>query len=187
MEKFGAVGIDSSLFSPDLLKNGKKIIPLVKNFIQNKNNIFIFPEGEMCLFKHWDIKYKFQTGVAELVNKIAAKKNEVKIVPLGFAYKKGLSSIYIGQPVFIKKEGATTLFSKGNSDSAFFDKKLADFCSKTTNDFSPITENGIPIENKNVSDYIAGILCENLKACRFEAKNAFSKKENIEDKTIYAL
>lgn len=175
-EKLGAVGVDASLFSPNLVKNGKKIFLMIKEFIANKANIYIFPEGKMCAFKYLDPEYKFQTGVADIVSQITKRKKQVKVVPLGFAYEGKIGSIHIGEPIYFKKDGAHMLTTSGSVNSSFASKSYVDFFknSKEADDFRVITDHGKPVEDENISDYIAGVLCENLKICKSEAKKAIS-------------
>lgn len=178
LEKIGAVGIDASLFSPNLVKNGKKLFFLIKDFIADKSNIFIFPEGKMCAFKNLDPEYRFQTGVGDIINQISKKKNRVKVVPLGFAYNGKNNSIHMGEPIYFKKENGHILATSGSVKSNFASSSYADFFKKNTREdgYSLITKNGIPVEIEEAPDYVAGILCENLKICRDEAKKAISKE-----------
>jgi len=181
-EKLGAVGVDASLCSADGLKNGKKLLPTMKDFINDKANIFIFPEGKLAGTKHTKLEDRFQTGVAEMVYKFAQKKEQVKVVPLGFSYNKKsknlLSSIHIGEPVFFKKSGDNVLTTNGNiMNSEFASKDYINFFKKQSNeDFATLTEQGVPVSGKELPKYIAGVLCENLQICTAEAKKALPKK-----------
>lgn len=179
MEKLGSVGIDASLFGADSKKNARKLLPTIKEFVNNKTHLYIFPEGKMCAFKNLDLEYKFQTGIAETISKLTGAKKSVKVVPLGFAYnpkdKELLGSIHVGEPVYFKKQGQNILATKGNTDSPFASKAYANFFKKPNIDndgFNVITKEGVPVNGKDLPDYIAGILCENLKICREEAKKA---------------
>lgn len=179
-EKLGAIGIDASLFSSGGTQNAKKLISIMKDFIGDKVHIYIFPEGKMAGFKNKDLKEKFQTGVAEMVYKFVQKKEQVKVIPLGFAYNKKskplLSSINVGEPVLFKKDNDKILVTKGNMDSTFTDKNYINFFKRQADQtFATITEQGNPVIGRDLPNYIGGILCENLRICREEAKNLLPK------------
>lgn len=184
LEKVGSVGVDARLFSPNLIANGRTLVPLIKDFINNKSHIFIFPEGRMCAFNTLGLEYRFQTGVADIIGQIAKRKKQVKVIPLGFAYKGKVGSIHVGEPVYFKKDNSRMLVTKGNIDSQFASEKYTNFfkTNSEADDFKTITSDGKPVESEDIPDYVAGILCENLKICKEEAKKAISKsspKENI--------
>lgn len=172
-EKIGAVGIDADLYSNDNAKNARSLLPLLRGFMKDKVNIFIFPEGKLAGSKV-PLKQKFQHGVAEMINKLAGKKDEVNVVPLGFAYNKGskknLASIYIGEPVVFRKtcEGLTS--SAGNIKSDFASEHYKNFFLKDNLNDKVITDKGIPVKEKELPAYISGILCENLEICKKEAR-----------------
>ena len=176
MEKFGAIGINASLFNTNKSQNASTILSLLKDFVKNKSHIFVFPEGKMVYFNNVDLKYKFQTGIAELVYVATKIKKDVKVMPVGFYYNKQsenfLGSIYIGEPIIFKQENKKIFTTKGNIESEFATENYKKFFSniKSPSAFKEITEQGKPINLKNVSDYIAGILCENLEICKKEAK-----------------
>ena len=165
-ENFGAVGIDASITGGDKSSNAKAFFPLIKDFVRNKCNIFIFPEGRLAVRKDLDLHGRFQTGVANMINKILGVKKEVTVVPVGFAYGKGeqkdLTAMNIGTPIFVKRIGETTTVTKGDiekkSDSClynFFEKH------KEETDIA-ITSGGKPVPQNNIAEYLKTILCENL-------------------------
>lgn len=176
MEKFGAVGIDASLFNTKNKQNASPMLSLLKDFAKNKSHIFIFPEGKMVYFDNADLKYKFQTGIAEIVNAATKIKKDVKVMPVGFYYNKNskdfLGSIYLGEPVIFMQENKRIFTTKGNIDSGFANEAYKNFFSdiKSSLIFKEITDRGKSVESNEVSDYIAGILCENLGICKNEAK-----------------
>lgn len=174
-EKIGAVGIDASLFGADSTQNAKTLLPVMKRFIRDKAHIFVFPEGKMCIFDQLGLEYKFQTGIAEIVSGMAKAKKRVKVVPLGFAYRKDLGSIHIGEPVYFKRDGVNMLVTRGNIDSSFASNDYVDFFGKGAVDedkFKLLTAKGVPVVGKEVSDYVSGVLCENLRICIDEAAQA---------------
>lgn len=178
-EKLGAVGVDSRILQPSKTKNAKNLFPTIRSFINNKVNIFIFPEGKNGGFKKNSLQEKFQLGVAEIIHKAIQYKEQVKVIPIGFAYNKNLknspSCIHVGKPILFKKHGDSVLSTRGNIDSNFADKNYIAFFNKQfLQKFSTITEQGNPVTGKDLPNYIAGILCENLKICKEEAKNSLS-------------
>lgn len=172
-EKVGAVGIDADLYSNDNARNARALLPLLRGFMKDKVNIFIFPEGKLAGRKV-PLKQKFQQGAAEMINKLAGKKGEVNVVPLGFAYnngsKKNLASIHIGKPVVFRMTEHGLTSSKGNVDSEFASKHYKKFFLTDDSNGKVITDNGIPVEGKDLPAYISGILCENLDICKKEAQ-----------------
>lgn len=166
-ENFGAVGIDASLIGGDKGLNARAFLPLIKDFVRNKCNIFIFPEGRLAVRKDMDLHGRFQGGVASLINKILGIKKEVTVVPVGFAYGKGeqkeLTAMNIGTPIVVKRDGENTSITKGDIDKKkesslynFFDKH------KKVEDIT-ITSGGVPVTHNEVPDYLKTILCENLE------------------------
>ncbi len=105
-EKLGSVGIDASLSGGNKASNGRKMIQLMKEYIDGKSNIFIFPEGKNCIFKDRPLKERFQPGIASIISRLNLK-TDVSVVPLGFAYNKKnklLAAIEIGEPIIFKKD-----------------------------------------------------------------------------------
>lgn len=178
-EKFGAVGINANLFQAGKGKNKEKIKALINNFNQNKNHIFIFPEGKMGMFKDLDLKDKFQPGVGSMVKYSLLNKQQVKVVPVGFAYnydtEKFLGSIYVGEPIYFIKDKGSIAVNQANIDQGNATQSYKDFFDLTENDsshsnFKVITSNGKPVPIEDQTPYISGILCENLRICTMQAK-----------------
>ena len=180
-ENFGAVGIDANIFSRDKRTNSRAFLPLIKDFVKNKVNIFIFPEGKLAIFKDLDFDSRFQIGIAELINKVLGIKKEVNVVPVGFSYGKGknkaLTGIHIGEPVKFKRLGENTTTTSGNVlKSEFSNDKLKKFFEKHKEETETIiTDKGTPVKPAEVTDYIKGILVENLKICTKEAEKRITK------------
>ena len=178
-ENFGAVGIDANVVGGDKSVNARAFFPLIKDFVRNKCNIFIFPEGRLALSKELDLHGRFQSGVANLVNKILGIKKEVTVVPVGFAYGKGeqkeLNAMNIGTPIVVKRNGEVTTVTKGDVEKNpksclynFFDKR------RETADVT-ITSKGIPVPQSEVSGYLKTILCENLEINSILAEEKLKK------------
>jgi len=166
-ENFGAVGIDANLVGADKNVNARAFLPLVRDFARDNCNIFIFPEGRLAVNEKMSFNKRFQPGVANLINKILCVKNEVTVVPVGFAYGKGknknLTSMNIGTPIEIKRVDDKTCVTCGDvmkdKNSVlynFFDKN------KESKDVT-ITSKGEPVGAGEVSRYLKTILCENLR------------------------
>lgn len=125
-EKLGAVGVDASLHkrpsdTASAKRNALQIRAVVSGLVQNKNHVFIFPEGRMATQTHLGLRDKFQPGVGSMVQAALRGKSRVKVVPIGFAYaankkeKQPLGSIHIGEPVYFYRDGAQVLTSIGNA------------------------------------------------------------------------
>ena len=175
-EAFGAVGIDANVVSADKAENSKIMFPLIRDFIKNKCNIFIFPEGKLAVRTDMSFEERFQSGIAEMINKILGVKKEVTVVPAGFSYGKGefknVAGIQIGKPiVFLRKGDITTSSSGSVLDSEFAFDGFKNFFIKHSDKVNvPITENGNPVRTKDIVGFIKGILCENLNICVKEAE-----------------
>ncbi len=165
-ENFGAIGIDASVVGGDKGLNARAFFPLMKDFVKNNSNIFIFPEGRLAVRNDLDLFHRFQPGVASMINKMLSLKKEVTVVPVAFAYGKGdlknLNSMQIGTPIDIKRNGDITTVTKGDIEKDknsllynFFDKN------KDSEDIV-LTSKGKPVMQNEVTDYLKTILCENL-------------------------
>lgn len=179
LKKIGAIGIDASIHSTDIRKNAKAMFPMLRDFIKGKAHIFIFPEGRLARRKP-TLKERFQSGVSEMIAKLMDKTDEVNVTPLAFAYnkfsRKNLTSIFVGKPITFKRENDFVTTTKGNIDSDFASKRYKKyFADINENESKTITDQGIPVEQTEVSDYISGILCENLEICKNEAKKNLPK------------
>lgn len=187
-EKFGYVGIDAHLFDTDKGKNARALFPTIKSFINDKVNIFIFPEGKRCLFEELPFENKFQTGVAEIVNKLINHKKRVKVVPLGFASSGDLGGIHVGAPIYFKRVNEKTYATAGNNLSQFVSPDYRNFFIADKLDeegYKLITNQGQQVSEKEAPDYISGLLCENLRVSKEEAK--LSLINNPKDDNIIKL
>ena len=166
-ENFGAIGIDASIKNSDKGVNARAFLPIVKDFVHDKCNIFIFPEGRLAVRKDLDMHARFQSGVASLINKIIGIKKEVTVVPVSFAYgseeQKGLNAMNIGTPITIKRIGDATSVTSGDIEKNP-ESCLYDFFEKRKDQLDiTITSEGVPVSQNEVSDYLKTILCENLE------------------------
>ena len=175
-EAFGAVGVDANIETADRAVNARAFFPLIKDFIRNKCNIFIFPEGKLAIRKDLDLESRFQIGIAELINKVLGIKKEVQVVPVGFAYGKGENKCYnameIGVPLKFTRQGENTTVTAGSvpkSEFAFDGFKKFFENHKDETDIV-ITENGEPVKPDNITGFIKSLLSENLNICSNEAK-----------------
>ncbi len=180
-ENIGAVGIDANIYSGDKGVNARAFLPLIKDFVRNKSNIFIFPEGKLAIRKDLDFDSRFQVGIAELINKVLAIKKKVTVVPVGFAYGKGdnksLTGMHIGEPIKFGRDGENTTTTCGNIlKSKFGLDEYKNFFKrfKDQKDVT-ITDKGVPVGGKNITAYIKGILSENLGICSKEAQKQIEK------------
>ena len=183
-ENFGAVGIDASLENGDKGVNTRAFLPLVKDFVRDKCNIFIFPEGRLAIRKDLEFFQRFQPGVANLVDKILKLKKQVRVVPVGFAYgsgeQKDLTAMNIGTPIIIKRNEVGTTITKGDAGKTV-ESPLYSFLNKHKEEDVMITCNGQPVAQKEVADYLRSILCENLEInsniAQKELKTLFEQSE----------
>ena len=166
-ENFGAVGIDASVVGGDKAVNARAFFPIMKDFVKNNCNIFIFPEGRLAVRKDLNLFNRFQPGVASMISRLLSSKKEITVVPVAFAYGSGdlknLNSMQIGTPIEIKRDDDLTTVTKGDIEKDknsvlynFFDKN------KGTQDVV-LTSQGKPVGKNDVADYLKTILCENLE------------------------
>ena len=182
----GAVPIDAGIIGSNKKANAKQFIGMLRDFIKGEANIFIFPEGRNSAKKYATLEDKFQLGVAEMVQKLADKMPEVYVTPIGFAYggpfKGKADSIYIGKTITFKKSGKSVSATCGNADSSHADEWYKNFFKDKES--AVLTENGVPVEGKGLANYIGGILCENMRICKEEAKD---KRPLKKDKNILLI
>ena len=180
-ENFGAVGIDANIYSGDKSVNARAFLPLMRDFVRNKSNIFIFPEGKLAIRKDLDFNSRFQIGIAELINKVLGIKKNVTVVPVGFAYGKGdnkaLTGMHIGEPIVFSRNGENTTTTCGNILKSEFGmteyKKF--FRKHKYNAEVVITDAGIPVKQEEVTEYIKSLLSENLEICSKEAEKRIKR------------
>ena len=188
---FGAVGIDASILSAKKETNARAFLPLLRDFIKNKSNIFIFPEGRLAIRKDLPLHERFQIGTAEIVNKIVTLKKNVTVVPVGFSYGKGknkkITGLHIGTPISFSrdKSGRTTTTAGEILKSRHSNQEFISFFEKHKDEENIIiTENGHPVRPEDATDFIKSILCENLKICSLEAKDRITKIQDSKDVKI---
>lgn len=179
----GAVGIDANVFCADKKANANAFLPIIKDFVRDKINVFIFPEGKLSILQDFELDLRFQEGIAELINKALKIKKEIKVIPLGFAYgPRGtkLTGIQIGKPVVFKRDGDRTTTTSGYILNSEFGKEAyKNFFKLHKNEKDVlITENGIPVKPNEVTSFIKGILSENLDICSKEAQKRIEKSSS---------
>jgi hypothetical protein len=123
-EKLGAVGVDASLTATASSVNANISVmkTLITDLVKNKRHLFIFPEGRNAGKHHWDLKDRFQMGIADLLLLAASRKGSLDVYPVGFAVNKRkkvsnplydpsdktsakklkLASIYVGEPILFQ-------------------------------------------------------------------------------------
>lgn len=180
-ENFGAVGIDANIYSGNKSVNARAFLPLMRDFVRNKSNIFIFPEGKLAIRKDLDFNSRFQIGIAELINKVLGIKKNVTVVPVGFAYGKGdnkaLTGMHIGNPIIFSRVGESTTSTCGDIlKSEFGMSEYKKFFEKHKDKAEvAITDAGIPVKQEKVAEYIKGLLSENLEICSKEAEKRIER------------
>lgn len=187
-EMLGAVGVDASLLgsSQKKRKNNRALLGVIKDFVRDENNIFIFPEGRKAIQRHLDFKDRFQSGVAEIVRLASNSKKRVSVVPLGFAFDKNKSgeesfaSINIGEPVYFMREGGNLYVTPSNLTADQANAAYQKFFWGEQDDLKWVEEEGIKakvitingeeVKGKEQRPFIADILAENLRVSRRKAE-----------------
>ena len=117
-QHLGLTEVDASLGKRDNAFNAKSMRKLMREFVQNKSNIFIFPEGNNSAFKDKCLEEKLQSGIGEFVKTALKTKGRVRIVPVGIKYtkeKNSFGNIFIGKPIHLKQEGKDIIYTEGTS------------------------------------------------------------------------
>lgn len=163
----GVVPIDVGFNSKNKSKNKQVLKNLVNQLVDNKINLFLFPEGALAAMKFLPLSFKFQPGVSWIVQKILDFADRAKVVPLCFAHNKQGSAIHIGEPIYFRQKNGNYFASRGNANSENFDKDLLKFYSGKEEIM--LTKQGKPVEQNKVIPYISGILMRNLECCTKDA------------------
>ncbi len=115
-KQLGLTEVDASLKNRDTKTNSHTMHSLLKEFAENKSNIFIFPEGNNSSFVNKPFEEKLQSGIAGLVRTAAQTKESVRVVPVGIHYTKDKNSfgnLFIGKPMYFKKSGNDLVYTEG--------------------------------------------------------------------------
>jgi len=151
MEWLGVKSINAHVLKSDKEKNKAVITDLIKELGSGKINLFLFPEGALCAIPFLPLEYKFQPGVSSIIKKVLEIRDNIKVVPLGFAHDKKVSSAHIGESIDFYKNGCGYEARQGDN-------------------IIKLTENGVPVEYNNVVPYISGVLVNKLKEASKYAK-----------------
>jgi len=167
-EKCGAVGVDINSSNAN---NTASLLPVIRGYLEDKNNVFIFPEGKNCVKKYLPFEERFQDGVSKIIKKITSAGKTVKVVPLGFDYDSQtniLGSMFIGKPIYFKRTGEKILTSSSNIDSQFASEAYKKgFKGRFIREISTI---------KDISFQIT----ENMKICMKEAAKRLISPDEIQ-------
>ena len=147
----GVVPVKAKLKGSSRQHNSRIISETVEQLSSGKINLFLFPEGAFCAFPFLPLSWKFQAGVSSIIKKVLEIKDKIKVIPLGFAHKKELSAIHIGDSVDFSKKG----------DEYSVTEKLG---SKV------LTHGGSPIKKDEIVPYISGFLVKKLEEVKYNAK-----------------
>lgn len=99
-DKMGLVPVDANLSERKTRENIKPIRSLIDKFVDNKANIFVFPEGNNSIYKEKTIQEKFQLNFTKIIKQISIQKKSVNIVPIGITYpadKTCMGNVFIGK------------------------------------------------------------------------------------------
>lgn len=171
--------------------NANAIGKIEKGFINSEYNIFHFPEGARRSMKNLPFDYRFQYGIAKIINNAINEQKTVRVIPVGLAAKEKFGVVEIGEPVYFKKEDDSVFVSKGNFDSKEEITKTNDYYKKLSelkeNEFFPIYYGNEIVKvkdeksNKAMERLIAGDICSNLEICANKANEKFIKIENKQE------
>ncbi len=126
--KMGLVPVDASLKTRDTRSNFGPMMALINKFVENKVNIFIFPEGNNSIYKNKSLGDKFQQGTARIVKNSLHKTDKVRVVPIGVAYDsspKSMGAINICKPLTFVRNGRSVCCTNG-TENVIFQANLGD-------------------------------------------------------------
>ncbi|MGN1152549.1 MAG: lysophospholipid acyltransferase family protein [Candidatus Gastranaerophilaceae bacterium] len=139
--KFGMTPVDASIKNRNTKENAAPMLKLLKEFINNKSNIFIFPEGNYSLAQNMPLEKRIQPGIAGFIKKAINNKKSVRVVPIGLKYtdeKNSLGNIFVGKPMYFKKSGNDMVYTEGTDKKKISHVNLKDSVSVI---FKEICEN----------------------------------------------
>jgi len=179
-DNLGCVGVDATFYHPSSeakLYNKKQLLPVMRDFTQGKNHIFIFPEGGLGTYtNHYPLEKRFQIGVGNMAKIIADNQNgKVNIIPIGFHHNthsaKTSTNIVVGTPICIKKENNQYYSTAGNITAENTSENFKEFFygSSKPSQYKVIKNGNEKIPEHLTERYISGILAENLKIVMAEA------------------
>ena len=138
----GLTEVDAGIEKRNQQFNSKSVMKLMKEFVENKSNIFIFPEGNKSV-QNKPFEERVQQGIAKLIKDATKIKKHVKVIPIGIKYtdeKKSFGKIFIGKPMYFKKLNNEIIYTDGT-------------------DRKKITRCGL----KDAQNKIFELVCENIK------------------------
>lgn len=115
-KQLGLSEVDASLKHRDTKTNTHTMHSLMKEFIDNKSNIFIFPEGNNSAYNNMPLEQRIQPGIAGLIKTAVQTKDSVRVVPVGLHYtneKNSFGNLYVGKPMYFKKSGNDIVYTQG--------------------------------------------------------------------------
>ena len=115
-KQLGLSEVDASLKNRDNKTNTHTMHSLMKEFIENKSNIFIFPEGNNSAYNNMPLEKRIQPGIAGLIKAATQAKESVRVVPIGIHYPgetNSFGNFYIGKPMYFKKSGNDIIYTEG--------------------------------------------------------------------------
>ncbi len=104
-KKLGLTPVDASLGHKDSRYNSSSMKEMLSEFIKDKSNIFMFPEGNNSKTEK-TLAERIQPGIAQMARLTANLKGKTRIVPIGINYtpeKNNLGNIFIGQPINLER------------------------------------------------------------------------------------
>lgn len=155
----GVIPIKAKMKGSKSKHNTQVISETVEQLRKGKINLFLFPEGVFCAFPFLPLSWKFQAGVSSIIKKVLELRDKIKVIPLGFAHKKDLSSIHISKPIdFIKQDEKYKVSEEGELMTLMHNKK--------------------PIPASEIIPYISGFLTKKLENARQKAKTELKSSKN---------
>lgn len=147
----GVIPVKTKLKKSIKGNNSQIISDTIEKLGEGKINLFLFPEGVLCIFPFLPMKWKFQAGVSYIIKKLVEIRDRIKVVPLGFAHKKDLSAVHMGEALYFSKDGEKYKVSDSKKSKI-------------------LTHNGAAISKDEIIPYISGFLTKKLEEAKLNAK-----------------
>ena len=118
-QKIGLVPIDANMTERNTRVNINPMRDLINKFVENKANIFIFPEGNNSIYPEKPLEEKFQLGLSKMIKKILEKKSTVRVLPIGISYNtetNNMGTFHLGKIIKLNRNNKICeINSEGNS------------------------------------------------------------------------
>lgn len=191
-EKVQATGVAAPSYPTDWSSKYNKGVmgAVIDGFMEDKSNIFIYPEGRRSLYKKdLPLEARFQYGIAKVVQDAVAKKGRVRVISIGTDYHDGLGVSNVGTPIYFEKDGDGIKVTGGNitpdTEAAQNNSFYQRLSTLSEGEGLTICHQGkvVGLQDKRsakfMSRLIAGILCTDMDISAKRATETLKKFKDV--------